>query len=144
MRKIIKNHLPEITNFFKKHKVLLVLLFGSTMAGQQTKLFDLNSAVLLPENIPEKRYFDIQLELASNLGQVTKKQTDVVILNKTTPLLSQMVVAYSKVIVCQDEDLKADFFTKTLQKIDDALHLTKTSNQYLEKQVFGNKMGKEL
>jgi hypothetical protein len=137
MTEEVKKHLPEIRKVFEKHEVIFALLFGSHAKGKTGKLSDVDFAVYLRKC---SSHFDLQLKLMGELGRILKKdRVDVVILNQASPLLAQMAIVHGEVIFCQNEDVKANFFTRTLQRFDDALFLMRTYRQYLEKQVFNDK-----
>lgn len=140
----IKKHLPAIIRVFKQHRVVLGLLFGSTVAGRTTRRSDLDFAVLLPESVSKKKYLDIQLSLMSQLNRIFKKKIDVVVLNNASPFLAQMAIVNGRVLYCSDDNLKAQFFTRTLQGFEDASYLAKTYNRYLNQRVLTNRLGEKL
>ena len=141
MEKIIVNS-PAIKNIFRKNKVVLAFLFGSAVKRKLTKLSDLDIAVVLDEAVFPNKYHQVRLSLLDQLGKIIKnKPLDVAILNNASPLLSQLVMTQGKLIFCQDENLKANFQVKALQKFDDAFYLRKVYYRYLEKRIKENKLG---
>jgi len=141
MKTILAN-LPAVKNVFQKNKVVLAFLFGSAAKEKVTNLSDLDFAVVLNKSVPLDKYHQIRLSLLDQLGRIIKfKPLDVAILNDASPLLAQLVMTQGQLIFCQDEDLKADFQTKTLKNFDDAFYLKKVYYHYLGRRVKENKLG---
>ncbi len=141
MEKIIAN-LLAIKNIFRRNKVVLAFLFGSTVKKKLTKLSDLDIAVVLDKTVSPNKYHQVRLSLLDQLGRIVKnKPLDVAVLNNASPLLVQLVITQGKLIFCQNEDLKVDFQVKALQEFDDAFYLRKVYYHYLEKRVKENKLG---
>jgi predicted nucleotidyltransferase len=106
----------KLKEFFQKnHKNIdLAYLFGSYAKGRVTPLSDVDVAVLLNNEIDSKIYFDIQLDLSSQLSSYLEKEVEVVILNRADPRLSYQVIKYGKIVFEKDLNLKANFERKAL------------------------------
>lgn len=134
--------MKKVVSVLKRFPVSFAYLFGSSVKRKRGKLSDLDLAVFLKEKVKPKSYFKVRLEILNRLGrEIPQEKFDLVILNDCSPLLAQMVVAFGKLIFCQDKNRQVGFVVKTLKTYDDAIFLKKTFYHYLEKRVENKQFG---
>lgn len=71
------------TEIAKKHKIKLVIIFGSFASGKNRKDSDLDLGVLSEKEIS----FEKQITLINDFSRIFKKNIDLSILNRANPLL---------------------------------------------------------
>lgn len=87
------------------------LLFGSYAKGHARADSDVDIAVLLagPEPGPLAR-----LQLQQELADYLHRSVDLIVLNSTSPVLAMQVLAYHRVIFCDDAVALASFQATTV------------------------------
>jgi hypothetical protein len=97
--------MPELHALFASRAVVLAYVFGSVAQGRERPDSDLDIAVLLPRDVPANDYFQIELELNTEIVGCTHiDDVDVVILNRAPPLLAYEVIAGGRLIFGRHED----------------------------------------
>ncbi|MGM0365292.1 MAG: type VII toxin-antitoxin system MntA family adenylyltransferase antitoxin [Actinomycetota bacterium] len=131
-----------VTRILQENGAVLAFVFGSAVKGKQTRLSDIDIAVLLDKSICRGDYNRARLNIMDRLGRLVKnKPVDVAILNNASPLLAQLAVTRGRVIFCKDDDLRVNFQVRTLKEFDDALYLRRVYYKYLEERVRQNRLG---
>ena len=118
-------------------KALVALyLFGSTAAGTDTRLSDVDVAVLLPEELPKADYLEFRLELAAELSQLLRTDAvDLVILNEAPPLLRHRAIIQGKLIYSGDDIARVRFEVRTLQEYLDVKPLLNLQTRRLRERL---------
>jgi len=118
-------------------KALVALyLFGSTAAGTDTRLSDVDVAVLLPEELPKTDYLEFRLELAAELSQLLRTDAvDLVILNDAPPLLRHRAIIQGKLIYSGDDIARVRFEVRTLQEYLDVKPLLNLQTRRLRERL---------
>jgi len=141
----LEKYLPAVKKIFRQNKVVFALLFGSVAVGKEGKLSDIDFAVFLSEKSKNIDFFAFRLNLLDQLGKVIKDlPVDVVVLNNSPPLLTQLIIKKGKIIFCQDENRRVKFFSEVLIKSEEARFLRGQFYNYLSQRVFKNKFGEKL
>ena len=123
----------------------MAYVFGSAARGTATSRSDLDVGVLLDDSVRPSQYAEARRALQRDLSRVLPgRPVDVVQLNRASPLLVHMVVTRGNVLFCDDEDLRARFQVRALQRFDDAYHLRKTYYRYLDRRIRANRLGEVL
>lgn len=139
----IESLLPQLKELFGRYEVCLAYLFGSQAEGQARPYSDVDIAVLLRPEVPQKRWTERQIELLGELMSLLRRNdVDLVLLNQATPLLAYQVVKYGKVIY-EDGSLSAtDFAARTLSLYADTAHLRRLKREYLKEWIEERKADK--
>lgn len=120
----------ELTKIFQQYPVVLAYLFGSESRGRTTSLSDIDFAVLFGDQIAPEDYGRLQSMLLSDLMlALGRSDVDLVILNRTTPLIRFRVVSQGRLIFCVEQSIhvrfqalaRRDYFdTKRIRQIQNA------------------------
>jgi predicted nucleotidyltransferase len=95
----------------------LAYLFGSAARGKMGPLSDVDIAVLFSKKVKKEKYFDKQLNLASEIDKALKiYKTEVICLNEAPPLLKHRAVFFGIPIFISNSKLKREFEFKVLQE----------------------------
>lgn len=98
------NNLQKIAD---KYSINTIYLFGSQATSDVHKNSDHDFAVQIKKNISEKKYFEIKMEIARELGLLYEaEQCDVIILNreaKTSLVMKFRAIKTGKIIHVDDE-----------------------------------------
>lgn len=81
--RITKEQKLNTAKITKKHKLKLVIIFGSFASGKNRKDSDLDLGVISEKEIS----FEKQIVLTNELSQIFKKNIDLSVLNRANPLL---------------------------------------------------------
>lgn len=114
---------PKIlTAKLKKLGVVSVYLFGSAAKGKIGVLSDYDFAVLMKKQIPIKETFNMRLCLTAEFSKyLPGKSIDLIILNKTPPLLAANIIYDGKILFDADPKYRIAFETKTTMSYLDRL-----------------------
>lgn len=92
----------KIVDFFRnKNEVIAVYLFGSYAQGKERDSSDIDLAVLL-ENGSKDFYNERKNRYLVELGRITRKDLDIVILNSAGPELLRQIFAKGKCLHVKD------------------------------------------
>jgi len=139
---IEERDLNQLKKVFKKYPILGAYVYGSKVSGKTSALSDLDIGILLKKSVSPKRYFDLQLKIQNNLGEIFRNETiDLVILNEASPLLAQNVVSKGKLVFSDNKSKLVDFACQTLKKFDDTFFLRQTFYYYLKQRALQGKLG---
>jgi len=102
---------------FGNPEIQLAFLFGSEAAGSPRTDSDVDIAVLYrPNQLPGS---DALLELNDRLTALLKREVDLVVLNRASPIIRMQVLKHGKKIIEKDHRVYADFFVRTINEYDD-------------------------
>ncbi len=82
----------RLNQVFRKEGLLLAYIFGSAVTENGNYESDVDTAVLLPENLSNIDRFNIRLQLIDKLSGIFKKNVDVVVLNDTASIFLKYVI----------------------------------------------------
>jgi len=132
----------KLARYAAEKGVLALYLFGSTVHGRGTTLSDIDIAILLPESVPEREYFDQRLEMTVELMELLHEDNiDLVILNEAPPLLKHRVITRGKVIFCRDEQTKTGFEARAILEYLDFKPVLDLQYRYLKRRLEEGKFG---
>lgn len=98
----------------ENENIAFAYIFGSYVRGRLRADSDIDLAIYLTEEMKPKAY----LELKMRLTEVCKREVDLVILNKATPLLKHQVYRNHILLFTRDKTLESNLdsicFSKTL------------------------------
>jgi predicted nucleotidyltransferase len=113
-----------LKDYFKdKDEVILVFIFGSAVNDRLTKQSDIDIAVLFRQ-LPN---FKEMLCLKNDLSELIKRETDIVILNNSSPIIRMQVLKNGVMVVNKDSAIYNDFFVRTIKEYDDLKRVRKES-----------------
>lgn len=141
-------NLPEIKRklapIFKKRQVALAYLFGSHARGRVTPLSDVDVAVVFAKAVPHQEYFDRELELMSDIGDVFHvDRVDIVNLETNkSPLLKHRAVFYGKPIYVKDEIQRFNLEHSIMRVYEDTEHLRAAQYQIMRQHLANKTFGK--
>lgn len=78
--------------------VVLAYLFGSTAKRENDPLSDLDVAVLLSETMEGRQVLERKLRLIQQVGALSPREVDLILLNETSPLLAYEVVRHGRLL----------------------------------------------
>lgn len=122
----------ELKKQLRKVGVIVVYLFGSRAKGKTGALSDYDIGILLKNTVPEKKFFDIKLKLIQDFSLFFKtRHIDIVILNKTTPLLAINIINEGCLLFDVIREDRIGFETKATMKYLDRLPYERRRLNYL-------------
>lgn len=123
-----------IKEYFKdKEEVLLVFIFGSAVNDRLTTESDIDIAVLF-KCMPD---FKEILHLKGDISELIKRETDVVILNNSSPVIRMQVLKNGVMVVNKDSSVYNDFFIRTVKEYDDLKRVRKeTEDNILRGKIY--------
>jgi len=133
--KAIQN-LTQLKRFLKSQRDIgFAYLYGSAVRGVFNKESDIDIAVYLKGN--SNQFFNRRIELCDKLSKITKRETNVVVLNQLSSLFLKFVILQEGALLCDnDHGLRLDYEPKTLNLYYDyAPFLEAYNNKYLEKNL---------
>jgi len=132
----LQPYLPQLTNCFQQHQVVLAYLFGSQATGQTWSRSDVDVALLLESGLTTEQIARTHLALTNALMDIFERNdVDVLILNRAKPLLAQQVVKLGEQIYGPDDQIRIDFEVETLRRYIDTRPLRQLQQAYLENRV---------
>jgi len=127
MQKEIMEALRKI--FKSEEKILVAYLFGSQAKKLNTKISDVDIAILLSET--PKNLFEYYLYMVNKLSGTVGDNLDLIILNTAPPMLKHQIIKYGKIIYTRDEKERIKFearaeseyldFSRALRRYDECL-----------------------
>lgn len=123
MKDFIMNDIIEmLKEYFKdKEEILLVFIFGSLVGGHMTGESDVDIAILF-KRMPD---FKEILHLKDDLSELIKRETDIVVLNNSSPIIRMQVLKNGVMVVNKNSAIYNDFFVRTIKEYDDLKRLRK-------------------
>lgn len=113
----------KLITIFQKYEVVLAYQFGSTVRNMQTKISDVDIAVLFEKDEPPVRKL---LELSHELSLYFKTENiDLSRLNTAPPVLRQVVATEGKLLYEKRKGLDTVFSQSALKEYEDTLYLRK-------------------
>lgn len=104
IRERFERALSGLREFFAARDVVLAYVFGSVAQDRERADSDLDIAVLFSPRVPRDRYFDLTIELNTEIAGATHTNVvDVVVLNTATPLLAYEVLTKGRRILGSQE-----------------------------------------
>ncbi len=126
----------ELKKQLRKIGVIAVYLFGSRAKGKIGALSDYDIGILLKNNVPDKKFFNIKLKLIQDFSLFFKTmKIDVVILNKATTLLATNIINEGCLLFDAMHEQRIAFETKTTMKYLDRLPYERRHLDYLTASV---------
>lgn len=119
---IMKDIIEILKEYFKdKEETLLVFIFGSLVGGHMTEESDVDIAILF-KRMPD---FKEILHLKNDLSELMKRETDIVVLNNSSPIIRMQVLKNGVLVVNRNSAIYNDFFVRTIKEYDDLKRLRK-------------------
>ncbi|MBT9172623.1 MAG: hypothetical protein DDT21_01009 [Syntrophomonadaceae bacterium] len=104
--------LPDVKaleGIFAKYTLPAVYLFGSRADGTAASDSDYDFGVLLEEAVDFEQTVLLEMNLAEELAEITKRKTDIVILNSASIELKFLIIKRGILIYSGNDDLRTDF-----------------------------------
>jgi predicted nucleotidyltransferase len=100
VRPLLRGSLERVPEIAARHRVLLLVLFGSTAKGRRGDQSDLDLAVLFDAPPPDDDWIAAECDLEDELQRVLAPTCplDLVVLNRALPLLLREVVDHGHVL----------------------------------------------
>ncbi|MCL4455827.1 MAG: nucleotidyltransferase domain-containing protein [Nitrospirae bacterium] len=115
-----------LKDYFKyKEDILLVFIFGSAVNDRLTRESDIDIAVLF-KYIPD---FKEIFHLKGDISELIKRETDVVVLNNSSPVIRMQVLRNGVAVVNKDSAAYNDFFVRTVKEYDDLKRVRKETEE---------------
>lgn len=119
---IMKDIIEMLKEYFKdKEETLLVFIFGSLVGGHMTRESDVDIAILF-KRMPD---FKEILHLKDEVSELMKRETDIVVLNNSSPIIRMQVLKNGVLVVNKNSAIYNDFFVRTIKEYDDLKRLRK-------------------
>lgn len=97
--------------------VAAVYLHGSYARGQATPLSDLDIAVVLDEPMDPQEQFNLELRMASVIGNaLNMDSTEVRVLNDAPLMFQGQALTDGKLLYCGNDEARVDFETRVLSE----------------------------
>lgn len=111
-----KEILSDISEFLNSREdILLAFIFGSFLESNLIGESDIDIAILFQQ----KPDFFFLSEIIDSISMIAKRETDIAVLNDSSPILRMQVIKKGKVIKKSNNSLYNEFFTKTIKEYDD-------------------------
>ena len=112
-----KYQMNDLKSYINKHieeypGIMLIYLFGSYANNNQKKNSDIDIAVFVSPKQYTKDAFDSTKEaysLATNIGLVFNRQTDVIILNSSSIEMSYQIITNARVLYDENIDCRLEY-----------------------------------
>lgn len=134
----------DIRKIMENHGVALGYVFGSYARGKITPLSDIDVAVVFKKNVSKEEYFDRELSITHDIGQLLEiDRVDVVNLETvTSPLLKHRAAIRGICVVDHDHARRAQIEQRVLQEYEDTQYVRKVQHEIMNRQLkngtFGN------
>lgn len=119
--------------FKNESRVLVAYLFGSYAKGVCTAKSDVDIAVLLSE--APRNLLEYYLHLVNNVSKMLANDVDLIILNRSPPLLKHQIIKHGKIAYCCDEKARIEFEAKAHDEYLDFSRAIERYDECLIKQV---------
>ena len=140
----IQEKKEDIERFLSKENVTLSYLFGSFALGRETKLSDIDIAILFDDKVRKKDYMEKEIEISSFFSRIfkeMKREIDIVNLNLSSITLKYQVIKYGKVIYKASEKIRVKFEVETMNYYLDTKYLRDTNFRELVRRIREGKLG---
>jgi predicted nucleotidyltransferase len=107
--------------------ILLAFVFGSSVSRRMQTASDVDIGILFG-SIPN--IFQINA-LAAELSSLVKKEVDLVVLNRASPILKMQVLKKGVLVFAKDLKIYHQFFVDTVNQYDDLKRIRKTCEDNL-------------
>ena len=125
-----KEVLEALRKIFKgEENISVAYLFGSQAKKLNTKISDIDIAILLSET--PKNLFEYYLYMVNKLSRIVGDNLDLIILNIAPPMLKHQVIKYGKIVYTRNEKERITFearaeseyldFSRALRRYDESL-----------------------
>ncbi|OGW20630.1 MAG: hypothetical protein A2X55_00350 [Nitrospirae bacterium GWB2_47_37] len=115
--------------FEDKENVFLVFIFGSAVNDRLTKESDVDIAVLFKQTPDFKEIIHFKGDLLS----VIKRETDIVVLNNSSPVIRMQVLKNGVLVINKNSAIYNDFFVRTVKEYDDLKRVRKEAEDNILK-----------
>jgi predicted nucleotidyltransferase len=121
----LRNHefVGVLEPFLAQEKgILLVFLFGSSVSRRMHPASDVDIGILFG-SIPNISQINA---LTAELSSLVKKEVDLVVLNRASPILKMQVLKKGVLVFARDLKVYHQFFVDTVNQYDDLKRIRKT------------------
>ena len=123
--------------FVNYRQIKAVYLFGSFAESKENKFSDLDIGVLLDDNY----FFDIKLNILTDLANHNFCNVDLIILNKASLLTRFEVVKHNQIIYKKDNFDSSSYYAKVIREFQDFRYLLKIQSYYLKERLLNGQPG---
>jgi predicted nucleotidyltransferase len=106
----------------QKKGILLVFLFGSSVSRRMHPASDVDIGILFG-SIPNLSQINA---LTAELSSLVKKEVDLVVLNRASPILKMQVLKKGMLVFARELKVYHQFFVDTVNQYDDLKRIRKT------------------
>lgn len=78
MNQVLKDHLPQIVDLLKKHKVRKAYAFGSAVTGPFNDLSDIDLIITFDKSLDPIEYGELYFDLADKLEALLQRKVDLI------------------------------------------------------------------
>ncbi len=115
--------------------VRIAYLFGSTARGQDRETSDVDIAVVLDASSPLATSPHEEDRLQEELERAAGRDVDLTMLDRAPPLLVAEVLREGRVLLCRDEDERAELELRLRAIVLDTEHLRAVQRGYLRERA---------
>ncbi|MEN8261914.1 MAG: nucleotidyltransferase domain-containing protein [Nitrospirota bacterium] len=134
MKRLDINKLKDYFNL--RDDLIAAYVFGSSAANRSGSGSDLDIAVLLAENVPEKDYGFIKEEIITAVVELLSfNEIDLVVLNTASPLLCHEVLKKGVLCFLGDEEKRIEFTVKATMRYLDTAYLRSVQDRIIHERI---------
>ena len=124
MNQLLKTLKEKSCEVFSPSPVLFAYLFGSCARGEALFQSDMDIAVFVRRDFPQKDYLELELNLSIELDKLKLgAETEVRVINKLPLLMRGEILTEGYLIYCRDDSTRVEFETITRDEYFDFLPL---------------------
>lgn len=126
----------KINVLANKHKISLLLLFGSRAKGNYSPESDLDLGVVFDDD-----FFDRTKVISDLLMVFQNYDLDLAILNHADPVLRFEIISNYRILYCSDLEVFINFYINTVKQYNDIQKFLKQEDIYLNNYLGGATTG---
>jgi len=133
-QKLLKKLEEKGSELFSSADVLCAYLYGSCARGEALPQSDIDIAVLVKKDFPERNCLDLELNLSLELDKLgLGAEAEVRVINRLPLLMRGEILTEGHLIYCRDDSVRVEFETATRDEYFDFLPV----HQAYQKAYFG-------
>jgi len=117
-------------------EVDVLYLYGSYATSAANRLSDVDLAILVSDEVPETRYFDLRRELiAVFASRLENENIDLIVLNNAPAHLAFETIAPRRILYEREPDRRVEFETRAVNRFMDFRPFLEVRRAYLKRQL---------
>jgi uncharacterized protein len=133
---------PFSEYFSRQPDVIVAYLFGSVARGQETRLSDVDIAVLLDPMTEPEAVLDRQITRLTDLEQMARLEVQLTLLNHAPPLLAYQVIREGVLLHQRSEAERVAFQVKAMKEYFDVQPMLAFHNDALRQRIREDGLGR--